>query len=251
MLVDTHCHLDDSRIAGRLSEVLTAARKNGVGTFVVPGVDPAGWAGIAALAPLPGVSAAYGVHPLWAHQWDDDLLPRLRLLAAAACAIGEIGLDYQGEGPAKDLQQRVFRLQLRLAVEMGKPVLIHCRRAFRDLLAIMKEEAVQTVGGIMHAFSGSPETARECITLGLAIGVAGPITWHNAVRPLAVARAIPLERLVLETDAPDLTPETHRGRPNEPAFLPAIAAALAVVKGVTDDEVAATTTAAAERILRL
>lgn len=251
MLVDSHCHLDDTRLAGRLKQVLADAAAAKVSHIVVPGVTPEGWDAIDALRNLPGVAVAYGVHPRWAHQWSDDLIPRLRLLAAGACAVGEIGLDYQGEGADRELQQRVFRCQLRIAVEQRRPVLIHCRRAFRDLLAILKEEHVQSVGGIMHAFSGSVETARECIALGLAIGIAGPVTWSNAVKPLAVARAIPLEHLVLETDSPDLTPEPFHGRPNEPAYLPAIASALAAVKGLHPEDVAGATTATARRILGL
>jgi TatD DNase family protein len=251
MLVDTHCHLDDPRLAGRLTQVLADAEAAGVGRVIVPGVASEGWDAIRLLRRLPGVSVAYGIHPLWAHRWSDDLLPRLQGLAREACAIGEIGLDYQAEGPPRELQQQVFRSQLRLAVATGRPVLLHCRRAFRDLLAIMEEERVQAVGGIMHAFSGSVETARRCIDLGLAIGVAGPLTWRTALKPVAVARAIPLEHLLLETDAPDLTPEPFQRRPNEPAFLPAIAAVLAEIKGVTVEKVAEGTTATAGRLLGL
>lgn len=251
MLIDTHCHLDDSRFDGRLEQLLADAHRGGVTTFVVPGVSPDDWDAVGALRCLSGVDVAFGVHPLWAHQWSDDLLPRLRQLAANACAIGEIGLDYQGEGADRELQQQVFRVQLRLAVEIGRPVLIHCRRAFKDLLAIMKEEGASTVGGIMHAYSGSVETARLCIALGFAIGIGGPITWGNAVKPVQVARDIPLGHLVLETDAPDLTPEPYRGHANEPAFLPAIASVLARIKGITMEETAAVTSATARRILGL
>jgi TatD DNase family protein len=251
MLVDTHCHLDDQRFAGRLPQVLEDAARAGVHRMVVPGVEPGGWGDIAILQDLGAVSVAYGVHPLWAHHWSDTLAFRLRMLAEGACAIGEIGLDYQGEGPPRELQQQVFRSQLRVAVEAGLPVIIHCRRAFRDLLTIMEEERVQTVGGIMHAFSGSVETARDCISRGFVIGVAGTVTWKNAVKPVAVARAVPLEQLVLETDSPDLTPEPLRGRPNEPAFLPAIALALAEIKGITAEEVGRVTTETARRVLGL
>ena len=149
------------------------------------------------------------------------------------------------------LKKTAFRFQLRLAVEQGLPVMLHCRRAFQDLLAILMEENVQRVGGVMHAFSGSPEIARECIRLGLAIGVAGTVTYHNAVRPIEVVKACRLSILLLETDAPDLTPEPHRGMANEPAFLVAIAGKVAEIKGVSRAEVARVTTANAERLFRI
>lgn len=251
MLMDTHCHLDDSRFDGRLEQLLAEARRAGVTGFLVPGVSPDGWDAVDGLRHLQGVEVAFGVHPLWAHQWSDSLLPRLRQLASHSRAIGEIGLDYQSDGADRELQQKVFRSQLQLAVEIGRPVLIHCRRAFQDLLAIMEEEKASAVGGIMHAFSGSVETARRCIALGFAIGVGGAITWSNAVKPVQVARDLPLKHLVLETDAPDLTPEPHRGKINEPAFLPDIASALARIKDITMEGTATATTATARRVLGL
>jgi TatD DNase family protein len=251
MLVDTHCHLDDQRFAGRLPQLLKAAARVGVHRMVVPGVEPAGWDAIASLGDMEGVAVAYGVHPRWSNLWGDALLPTLRSRADGACAVGEIGLDYQGEGPPRLQQQEAFRAQLRLAVGARLPVLLHCRHAFRDLLVIMRQERVQSVGGIMHAFSGSLEVAEECISLGLAIGVAGPVTWGNARRLPEVVRRLPLQHLVLETDSPDLTPEPHRGSINEPAFLPLMAQEVAMLKGITVAEVARTTTETSLRILGL
>lgn len=251
MFIDTHCHLDDPALLARLPEILAAARSAGVKNYIVPGVGPDGWAGIARLAEeLDGVHPSFGVHPMLASQHDDPLLETLRSFAARAVAIGEIGLDYLVD-VAREKQQAVFRAQLRLAVEMGLPVMIHCRRAFRDLLAILREEHVQRVGGVMHAFSGSPETARECIALGMHIAVAGTVTYRNAVRPLEVVREVPLEHLLLETDAPDMTPEPYRGKGNEPAFLVEIARKVAEIKGVAVEEVARVTTANAERLFRI
>jgi TatD DNase family protein len=250
MLVDTHCHLDVPPLISRLPAVLAAAREAGVATCLIPGVSPDGWADIASLAAeYDGVYPAFGLHPMLAECYDDSILERLRTYAGEAVAIGEIGVDYMVD-VARVKQQTAFRAQLQLAVEAGLPVMIHCRRAFQDLMAILREEGVQRIGGVMHAFSGSPETARECIGLGMYISVAGTVTYHNAVKPLEVVRSVPLERLLLETDAPDMTPEPYRGKPNEPAFLVETARKVAEIKGITVEELARVTTANAERLFR-
>ena len=249
MFIDTHCHLDDDRFVRPLPDILARARAAGVTRFIVPGVGPEGWDAIMALAAMDaGICAAPGIHPMRAAHCSAKALQRLAVLTKDAVAIGEIGLDYTEAGVDRSLQQRVFRIQLQLAVAADRPVLIHCRKAFQDLLAILREERVEQVGGVMHAFSGSPETARECIRLGLQIAVAGTVTYGNAVRPLAVAREIPLAHLVLETDAPDMTPEPLRGQDNEPAFLIETAKKVAELKGVSLAEVARATTANAERL---
>lgn len=251
MFIDTHCHLDDPSLFDRLPDVLANARLAGIDTFVVPGVGPDGWPRIAELSRIcPGVYPAFGLHPMRANLFSPKLLKELCDLARHAVAIGEIGLDYLRVDMPRELQLRVFREQLRLAVQAGLPVLIHCRRAFADLLFILREEHVERVGGVMHAFSGSPEIAGQCIDLGLAIAVAGPVTYCNAVRPLKVVREIPLGHLLLETDAPDLAPEPFRGNVNEPAFLLETARKVAAIKGVTVAEVATVTSGTAERIFR-
>jgi TatD DNase family protein len=252
MFIDTHCHLDAPSCSARLPELLDRARRAGVGQFIVPGVGPDGWHGIALLAAREdGVFPAYGLHPMLAGLYREELLAELARYAETAVAIGEIGLDYLLEGVSREKQVTAFRAQLRLAVAAGRPVLIHCRHAFRDLLQILREEQVARVGGVMHAFSGSPDVARECIGLGLAISVAGPVTYRNAVRPVEVVRSVPLDHLLLETDAPDLTPEPFRGEPNEPAYLRETAKKVAQVKGVSLAEVEQVTTRNAERLFRL
>jgi TatD DNase family protein len=252
MFIDTHCHLDAPTLFARLPELLGNARRAGVGRFIVPGVGPDGWQGIAMLAAREdGVFPACGLHPMLARLYSEELLAELARYAETAVAIGEIGLDYLITDVSREQQLTAFRAQLRLAVTTGRPVLIHCRRAFRDLLQILREEQVARVGGVMHAFSGSPDVARECIGLGLAIAVAGPITYLNAVRPLEVARNVSLDHLLLETDAPDLTPEPFRGIDNEPAYLVEVARKVAKIKGVTVAEVERVTTANAERLFRL
>lgn len=251
MFIDTHCHLNLPPLRHRLESACAAAAARGVTRFVVPGVSPASWAEIQSLASdLSGIFPAAGLHPMLAHLISDQVLDRLASLRDRVVAVGEIGLDYLLDVP-RGLQQEAFRRQLRLAVALGLPVIVHCRKAFRDLLAILRSERIDRVGGVMHAFSGSVETARQCLDLGLYIGMAGPVTYPNAVRPVAVAREIPLEALLLETDAPDLTPEPHRAQANEPAFLPEIAQKIAQVRGTTVAHVADVTTHGAERLFRL
>jgi TatD DNase family protein len=252
MFIDTHCHLDDTAIFDRLPEVIGNARLAGIDRFVVPGVGPEGWGKIASLKDTKeGIFAAFGLHPMHAGLYNNRVLSELARYGEGAVAIGEIGLDYLLPEVPRDLQLSAFRGQLRLAVEMRLPVLIHCRRAFQDLLRIMREERADSVGGIMHAFSGSIETARECISLGFAVSIAGPVTYRNAVRPLELVSKIPLEHLVLETDSPDMTPEPFRGNSNEPAYLLETAKKVAQIKGVTLEEVSQITTRNAERLLRL
>ena len=252
MFIDTHCHLDDPALFDRLREVIGNAGKSGINRFVVPGVNPEGWSRIAAIAhEIEGISPAFGLHPMLADHYNKEVLVELARYAKSAVAIGEIGLDYTLPEIPRERQMPAFRDQMRLAVMMGLPLLIHCRKAFRDLLLIMREEHVERVGGIMHAFSGSTEVASECIRLGFAISVAGPVTYRNAVRPIELVRNIPLEHLVLETDAPDMTPEPFRGNSNEPAYLVETAKKVADIKGVSLEEVAAVTTMNAELLLHL
>jgi TatD DNase family protein len=252
MFTDTHCHLDDPVLFIRLSEVVRNARLAGVNRFVIPGVRPEGWGKIATLAEgKEGIFPAFGIHPMHADLYGEEIMAKLARHAVRAAAIGEIGLDFMLSDIPRELQIQAFRGQLRLAVSMGLPLLIHCRRAFQELLRIMREEQADKVGGVMHAFSGSLETARECIALGFAISVAGPATYRNAVRPIELVRNIPLGHLVLETDSPDMTPEPYRGMANEPAFLVETAKKVAEIKSVGLAELAAVTTSNAERLLRL
>jgi TatD DNase family protein len=198
-----------------------------------------------------GVMPAFGVHPQWTTCWNVQAEAALHHLANKAVAIGEIGLDYSANSPERQLQQRVFRAQIRIAREARLPILIHCRNAFADLLAIVKEEGVADVGGIMHGFSGSLEVAKECTQLGLLIGVAGPVTYANAKRLPQVVAALGLQYLVLETDAPDLTPEPLRGEHNVPANLLIIARKVAELCESTLDTVANITTANIRRVVSL
>lgn len=252
MFFDSHCHLDDPRLLPRLDTLIPEAEAAGIGGFLVPGVAPAGWGAIRELpAAFPHVIPAFGVHPMHAQLFTPQAVSELRHLTRLAVAIGEIGLDYALPGPSRQVQQDAFRAQLELAVEAGLPVLIHCRKAFGDLLHIMQHAGVERCGGVMHAFSGSPDVARACLRLGLHISLAGSVTYANARRPVEVARQVPLERLLLETDAPDMAPEPHRGGVNLPSYLLETARRVARIKGVTLEELGRVTTSNAVRLFRL
>ena len=248
-LIDTHCHLDLEPLHGRLDEIVSVANQSGVTQFVVPGVHPDGWGRITALAALyKEIFPAFGIHPMHAAAADDDSLTRLAQLAPDGIAIGEIGLD-PAYTVSLERQERAFREQLRLAVSLGLPVLVHCRRAFQRTLHIMQEEQAQQVGGIMHAFSGSPEMAREFIRLGFVVSISGMVTRERAVRPLRLVRELPLEHLVLETDAPDMTPDRYKGQFNQPAYLRETLRAVAEIKGVEPLVVAQSSRSASRKIL--
>ncbi|WP_243372834.1 TatD family hydrolase [Geotalea sp. SG265] len=251
LLIDSHCHLADCVFSGRVPSVIEAAKTAGVALFIVPATAPAEWHSLQALRGLhPEIFPAYGLHPMHARQFSENTIAKLRELGHAAVAIGEIGLDYSLAVP-RALQMNAFRRQLMLARELDLPVLIHCRKAFQDLLTILREIGAERVRGVMHAFSGSTETAVDCIKAGLHISLAGTVTFPNAVRPVKAAREVPLDHLLLESDAPDLSPEPYRGRPNEPAFLTATACKVAEIKGVAVEEVAARTWKNAVELFRL
>lgn len=250
MLFDTHIHLD--RLIN-LQEEVDAAREYGVTRFLLPGIRPQNWSGLyQTAATISGVRVAPGVHPLASRDWSQavkELMPEF-LQRPETIAIGEIGLDSTIEIPFA-LQETVFREQLRIAIEHDLPVLLHCRRATGQLLRILNEERAGRVGGILHAFTGSLETAKEAIRLGFALGIGGPITWSGAHRVTAMVQQLPADWLVLETDAPDQAPHPHRGETNRPIWLRHILQRLSELRGWSPDETAATTTANARRVLRL
>lgn len=248
-LIDTHCHLDLEPLHAHLAEVLARARSAGVSQFVVPGVHPDGWERMAAIAKLhTGIFPAFGIHPMHAAAADENALAWLTENASTGVAIGEIGLD-PAYTVSMERQEQAFRDQLRLAIALGLPVLIHCRRAFQRTLRILQEEHAQQVGGIMHAFSGSPEMAGEFIRLGFVISISGMITRVNAIKPLRLVRELPLESLVFETDAPDMTPHCYRGEPNQPAYMLETLRAVAGIKNIDEQTVAQSSCAVSRKIL--
>ena len=240
MLFDTHAHYDSRQFDADRDQVLSALPGQGVGLVVNPGCDlDSSRRAIGIAERYPFVYAAAGVHPEDCAGWQDTDVDELRSLAAhpKVVAIGEIGLDYYWkENPPREFQQRVFRAQLALARELDLPVIVHDREAHGDSLAIVKE--YPEVAGVFHCFSGSPEMAEELLKRGWYLGFDGPITYKNAKRAPEVAAVTPLDRIVIETDAPYLSPVPNRGKRNDSRNLGYIVERLAEWKGVTPEEMA-------------
>ena len=252
-IFDTHAHYDDSRFDGDRDAVLAALPEAGVELVLDPGCDlPSSRAAAALAERYSHVYAAAGIHPENCAGFQDADLAALRQLLAQpkVAAIGEIGLDYYwAENPPRDFQQMVFRKQLALAEELDLPVIVHDREAHGDSLSIIRE--FPAVTGVFHCFSGSPEMAEELLKRGWYLGFDGPITYKNARRAPEVAAITPLERMVVETDAPYLSPVPVRGRRNDSRYLPHIIAKLAEWKGVTPEEMTRITCENGKRLFRL
>jgi TatD DNase family protein len=245
MLVDTHAHLHDPAFDADRPLVLARARAAGVGCLLTIGTDVAtSEAAVALAAAEPDVYAAVGIHPHDASTADAAALGRITTLAGRpkVVAIGEIGLDHYRNLSPRAVQRTALVAQLELA---------RCREAHAELLEVCHAEGVAAVGGILHCFSGDLAVARRGLELGLLISIAGPVTYPSARRLADVVRALPLNRLVVETDCPYLPPQPWRGQRNEPGYLPATAARVAELLGLSASAVAATTTENAARLLGL
>ena len=252
MLFDTHAHLDDSAFDADRAALLAALPGAGLSFVMNPGCSLSSSRAAVALAEqYPYVYAAVGSHPDAANEVNDETIQAYRALAAhpKVLAIGEIGLDYHYEDIPRAIQQQAFRAQLALAAELDLPVIVHDREAHADCLAIIG--AFPQVTGVFHCFSGSAEMAKELVSRGWYIGFTGVLTFKNARRAVEAAAAIPLERIVLETDCPYMSPEPHRGRRNDPRNLPYMAQKLAEIKGIPPDQAAAQTLANGKRLYRL
>ncbi len=251
-LVDSHCHLDAPAFDGDRDAVLARAGAAGVAAMVVPAVTAAGWPGLRqACAANPALHPAYGLHPMFLAEHRAPHLDALRAWVEreAPCAIGECGLDFFVEGLDPDTQRQYFHAQLQLAREAGLPVIVHARRATEEVIHTLRR--VGGVRGVVHSFSGSPEQARQLWDLGFLIGLGGPLTYPRANRLRTLVATMPLEFLLLETDAPDQPDAAIRGQRNEPARLPAVAAAIAGLRGQTVEEIAARTSENARRLFKL
>ena len=248
-MIDTHCHLTDPRLGSQLEDVLARARAAGVTRFITIGTGLGDdEAAIALCRGRHDVRCAIGVHPNYSHEPEVAELPRLRELQADASvvALGEMGLDYFHHYAPKTKQFQIFEPQLQLATELNRPVVIHCREATDDCLAVMRK--FPTVRAVFHCFTGTPDEARKILDAGHLLGFTGAVTFkkNDALRE-AVALTPP-DRMLVETDAPYLTPEPHRSqKTNEPAMVVHVAATVARVKGMSVAEVDRVTTANAER----
>ena len=239
MLFDTHAHYDDERFDGDREALLAGMPEKNVGLIVNPGCDISSSRTAVALAEsFDFVYAAVGIHPENCGDFEPGMIDQLRQMAKnpRVVAIGEIGLDYYwAENPPRELQQEVLRRQLRLAEELDLPVIIHDRDAHRDTLEIVRE--FPRVRGVFHCFAGSAEMARELIKMGWMLSFNGAVTFKNAKKAPEVIAAVPLEKLMIETDAPYLTPVPHRGERNDSSYVRLVAEKIAQIKGLTPEEV--------------
>ncbi len=250
MFFDSHAHLDDSQYDRDRREMLMRARDNGISYIVNVGYDiPSSRRSVTLARSYDFIFAAVGIHPHDAADAGKNGLEEIRLLAAdtKVVAIGEMGLDYYRNLSPREVQQEVFRKQIRLAAELGKPIIVHDRDAHGDVMQILKEEA-GTTGGVMHCFSGSMEMARECLKMGFYISIAGPVTFKNAKKLKEIAADVPIDRLLIETDAPYLTPEPYRGKRNESAYVAYVGKTIAELRGIPVEELAQATTSNAKRL---
>ena len=263
MFTDTHCHLDFDAYDADRPEVIRRARQAGLKFIVNPGVDlPSAGNVLRLTRDYPGfIFAAVGIHPNYSADCQQDHIARLDELARnpGVVAIGEIGLDYYRDYSPPDQQRRCLLWQLELAARLELPVIIHDRDASADLLPILRgwhsalpsASLLKQQPGVLHAYSGSAEQALALAEFGFYFGIGGPVTYQNArERKLAAAR-IPLENILLETDAPFLTPHPHRGKRNEPAYIPLIAESIAALRGISSAELGTATTANASNLFRL
>ncbi|WP_181538813.1 TatD family hydrolase [[Anoxybacillus] calidus] len=251
MLFDTHAHLNAIQYNDDLQEVINRALEEGVSNIVVVGFDrPTISRAIELAEQYPFIYAAVGWHPVDAIDMTEEDLQMIEQLAAhpKVVALGEMGLDYYWDKSPKEVQKEVFRKQIALAKKVKLPIIIHNREATADIIEILKEENAAEVGGVMHCFTGSVEVAKQCIDMNFYISFGGPVTFKNAKKPKEVAKEIPLEHLLIETDCPYLTPHPFRGKRNEPSYVKYVAEAIAELKGISFEEVAQKTSDNAKKL---
>ena len=258
MLIDTHTHLDDRRYNEDREAMIARARETGVEAMVTIGCDLATSRSAVALADRYAfVYASIGIHPHEVKHVEDHWYDELRRLAAnrKVVAYGEIGLDYHYNHSSPKEQRGRFREQIQLARELGLPVIIHTREAQQDTIAILREERASEVGGVFHCFSGDAWLAKDALDLGFYLSFSGIVTFQNAAMLREIAKTVPLDRLLIETDCPYLTPAPHRGKRNEPAYVSLVAAQLATIRAgepdMTVETIGKITTQNAKRLFRI
>jgi TatD DNase family protein len=250
-VIDSHCHLADEKFSADLDAVIQRAKEAGLerAMVILEGGNPTEAAQAArVLALWPDVRLSIGVHPHMAHEFADAPARAAAVVGAqltatpCARAVGEIGLDYHYDFSPREVQRSVFRAQVRLARERGLPVVIHTREADDDTLAILREEGGGEVRGVLHCFTGDRALAEAGLALGFYISFAGILTFPRAEDLRTVARAVPQDRLLTETDSPFLAPVPHRGKRNEPAWVPRVVETLAGLHGLAPEAMAERTT---------
>ena len=254
MIFDTHAHYDDERFDADREELLAGLPAAGIGRVVniassVKSIDDC----LQLAHRFPHVYCALGIHPENCAELTDAIFEEIRekLSDDKALAVGEIGLDYYWPQPDRELQRYWFAKQLRLANEVDLPVVVHSREAAADTMRIMKENLADKVGGVVHCYSYSADLAKEFVKMGFYIGIGGVVTFKNAKKIVEVAREIPLERILLETDCPYLAPVPYRGKRNSSMYLPYVVARIAEIKGVAEEEVISVTESNARNMYRL
>ncbi|KSU76553.1 TatD DNase family protein [Fictibacillus enclensis] len=253
-MFDTHAHLNAIQFEEDLEDVIQRALDEGISHIVVVGFDQPTIKGALKLADTYDfIYAAVGWHPVDAVdmtpedlQWIEELADHPKVVA-----IGEMGLDYHWDKSPKDVQKRVFRQQIQLAKKVKLPIIIHNREATQDVVDILREEGAEEVGGIMHCFSGSLEVAKECMDMNFYISFGGPVTFKNAKKPKEVAKEIPIDRLLIETDCPYLSPHPLRGKRNEPSYVKYVAEAIAELREIPLEDLVKKTTENAKRLYQI
>ena len=253
-LFDAHCHLEDDRFAGEQDEVLARMAQAGVSRCILAGSDVGTSERIVALAAkYPNVYGVVGVHPHEASHFDENTLPTLAGMLAETriVGVGEIGLDYYYDHSPREAQRDVFTHQLDFAYEQGVPAVFHIRDAHGDTIDLFRAYRSRLPAGVLHCYTGSVESAREYLGMGFYISFSGSVTFKNAHNLQEVAQFVPLDRLLVETDSPYLTPVPMRGQRNEPAYVRYVAEKIAQLRGITVEELVQHTTANTERLYRL
>lgn len=251
-LIDSHAHMDADAFDDDRDAVLARAREAGVASIVVPATTAARWPALAGLcAGHTELHAAFGLHPMFLREHDEAHLDRLPqwLEDHRAVAVGECGLDYFIDNPHPDAQRRYFTRQLQIARELDLPVIIHARRSVEEVIHSVRR--TKGLRGVVHSFSGSREQARQLADLGFLVGIGGPVTHERARRLRRTVADIPLDTLLLETDAPDQPGALHRGQRNEPAWLRDVLHCIAGLRDEDEADIAAATTANARRLFAL
>lgn len=255
-VIDSHCHLDYRGSTDEVDELVARARAAGVVQMVtveskstVPSCERA----VEMAGRYEDVFAAIGFHPHDASKVDDQVVAAIRALAAepGVVAIGETGLDYHYDSSPREAQRDAFRRFLRLSRELDLPVIVHTREAEEDTLRILSDEPLGPAGGVIHCFTGTLPFAMACVELGFHISISGIVTFRNAAEIAEVARQVPLERLLVETDSPFLAPIPHRGKRNEPAYVVHVARFVAELREMAHVDVAMATTANTRDLFRL